>query len=734
MKNFFCLLLALLSFPCLLGGKDLTPALDVFSRVAPWMDGRVLVEELKVDDAPYEDAYELSMKDGQLLIRATSIPAAGMGFNHYLKYYCHRNFAIVGQNMDPVGDIPQIKGEVSNSTNAKFRHFFNFCTLNYSASFWDWKDWERAIDYMVLHGVNLTLSTVGMEKIWYDTLHKMNFSEQEILDFLPGPAFNAWHMLGNLEGWGGPITKRIVEKRAELAKKIISRLRRYEIEPIYMSFYGMVPRVLKEKYPQARIIPQGKWAGNFERPSILYPLDPLYEKMADIYYGEIRDNYGQFRYFAGEPFHEGGIKDGIDVSELSQAVLTQFRKYNPGAQWVLQAWSGNPSKEFLRSLSKDGDVLIWDFKGETDNEWEKREGYEGYPFLWGVINNFGETPGLYGRLQRFVDEYFRANRGPYSKNMVGLGASPEGILNNPVNFELLFEMPWHQRQFSVAEWLDDYVRFRYGADNRPMKKVWSVLSKTAYSSSTDSVNIEPVSKALPSIVGNPESIICAPPTLDIRSASSWGTSFVFYDMEKMKEIIPYLMEAAEALGGVDAFRYDLVDITRQLVSNEFKKYYAKYQSAVSSRQRAEMKSCSDVMLMLMDDMDLLLSTRKEFMLGSWLKEANEFGSDAYEKELAEWNARAIVSFWGSYSPDTNLRDYAHKEWAGLIRDLYRPRWVEFFESVENYVETGKMKKSNPTEQSIKWSCQKNYYESEPRSDSVSVALEILEKLMGEEYK
>ncbi len=32
----------------------------------------------------------------------------------------------------------------------------------------------------------------------------MNYSEKEIADFITGPAYNAWWLMGNIEGWGGP--------------------------------------------------------------------------------------------------------------------------------------------------------------------------------------------------------------------------------------------------------------------------------------------------------------------------------------------------------------------------------------------------------------------------------------------------------------------------------------------------------------------------------------------------
>lgn len=715
-------------FSSFLSSKDLSSVLDVFHRVAPWMDGHVRVENLYVDDEDVMDAYELSMNDEILLIRATSIPAAGMGFNYYLKYFCNRNISLCGTNLDPVDSIPVLKEKIYHSTTAKYRHLFNFCTQNYSASFWEWADWERMVDFMVLNGVNLTLSTLGLEKVWYNTLLKLNFSQSEIFSFLPGPAFNAWHMMANLEGWGGPITLNMVEKRSNLQKKLLNRLRAYEIEPIYMSFYGMVPIALKDKFPNANIIPQGKWAGGFVRPSILSPLDPLYSYIADIYYGEVKNNYGEFNFFAGEPFHEGGIREGIDASQLSKIVLNKMREYNPKAQWVLQAWSNNPTSEFLSSLSKNGDVLIWDFRGELSAEWEERRGYEGYPFLWGVINNFGETPGLYGRLDRFVHEYFRAKNSLYSSNMNGLGVSPEGIMNNPINFDLLYEIPWHENEFNVEDWIVDYVTYRYGSKNMAMLKVWNILLETAYSSETDVSKIEPISKKLPSIVGNPESLICAPPSLDLKSASSWGSSFVFYDSEKMKTLVPFLLQAIKDLKTVDAFGYDVVNITRQLLSNEFKQKYYEYQICVANKDLKGVKTNKESMLLILDDLDLLLSSRKEFMVGAWLDKAKKYGATYYEKKICEWNARSLITYWGPESVDTDLRDYSHKEWSGLIKDVYKKRWVKFFEEVERQICDKIPVSNNYLQISIDWSNKTDMYPCLPIYDEFVVSEKILKKI------
>ena len=732
MKKNLALLCMEMFFPLLLFGNSLSPVLEVFNRVAPWMKGKVEVCEME-PSADYIDAYELSMHKGKLRIKATSIPAAGMGFNYYLKYFCHRNFALVGMNMTPVNELPQIKGKVFRSTTAEYRHIFNFCTQNYTAAFWKWTEWQKMIDFMVLNGVNLSIATVGLEKVWYNTLERMNYTEEEIMAFLPGPAFNAWHMMANMEGWGGPITQNLINKRSTLAKKILNQMRKMEINPIYMSFYGMVPTTLKDKHPEARIIPQGRWAGGFVRPDILSPTDSLYGKMADIYYRELKKLYGDFKFFAGEPFHEGGNRQGIDASELSAIVLNKIRHHFPSAQWVLQGWSGNPTSQFLSGVAKKGDVLVWDFRGELWAEWELRKGYEGYPFLWGAINNYGETPGLYGRLERFVEEYFRAKE-TYPDNMAGLGVSPEGVYNNPINFDFMFEIPWHKERYSVKEWLEDYVKFRYGRFDKSAYDVWKVLLQTAYSSETDSCNVSPISNVLPSIVGNAESTVCAPPSLNSTSASSWGTSFVFYDSEKMKTLIPSLIKSSDTFSEVDAFRYDMVNITRQLLSNEFKKIYALLQESVKSKDLKAYDSYVAGLLSIMDDMDELLNTRSEFMVGKWIKAARDFGDSNYEKQLAEWNLRSQVTYWGPDNIHTDLRDYAHKEWAGIIKDIYRPRWATFFKEVRaNVFEGVNTPNIHPTQISLDWSRLNNKYPYEPVGDAVQTSVKYMKKLQANEY-
>lgn len=47
----------------------------------------------------------------------------------------------------------------------------------------------------------MPLAIIGTEAVWQNTLRKFNVPEAAISRFIPGPAYTAWWLMGNLEGW-----------------------------------------------------------------------------------------------------------------------------------------------------------------------------------------------------------------------------------------------------------------------------------------------------------------------------------------------------------------------------------------------------------------------------------------------------------------------------------------------------------------------------------------------------
>lgn len=78
----------------------------------------------------------------------------------------------------------------------------NVCTFSYTAVWWDWPRWERELDWMALNGINAPLALTGQEYIWRRVfVERFGMTRDELDEFFTGPAFLAWHRMGNLRAW-----------------------------------------------------------------------------------------------------------------------------------------------------------------------------------------------------------------------------------------------------------------------------------------------------------------------------------------------------------------------------------------------------------------------------------------------------------------------------------------------------------------------------------------------------
>lgn len=121
----------------------------------------------------------------------------------------------------------------------------------------------------------------------------------------------------------------------------------------------MVPKDFGTVFPASRPIVQGDWCG-LARPDILPPDDPMFGPLADAFYQAVRELLGgEFSFFAVDPFHEGGISQGVDLAVMGRTVYEAMAAYSPRAVWVLQGWQDNPARDLFRRVDRSR-VLITD--------------------------------------------------------------------------------------------------------------------------------------------------------------------------------------------------------------------------------------------------------------------------------------------------------------------------------------------------------------------------------------
>lgn len=137
------------------------------------------------------DKFELRTKNGKVLVKGNTPVAMASGLNWYLKYHTNSSVSWSGNQIDLPKSLPQIEGSIIKESAFEHAYYLNYCTFNYTMSFWDWDRWEQEIDWMALNGINLPLAITGTEAVWYNVLKRLNYSETEILEFIPGPAFTS---------------------------------------------------------------------------------------------------------------------------------------------------------------------------------------------------------------------------------------------------------------------------------------------------------------------------------------------------------------------------------------------------------------------------------------------------------------------------------------------------------------------------------------------------------------
>ena len=337
-----------------------------------------------------------------------------------------------------------------------------------------------------------------------------------------------------------------------------------------------------------------------------------------------------------------------------------------------------------------------------------------------MLLNFGGNVGLHGKMDALIDGFYNAKEDVRaSKTMKGVGITPEGIENNPMMYELLYELPWRETRFTRNEWLKEYVQARYGADDEALQKAWQLLGNGIYNSPKEKPQ-----------QGTHESLFCARPGLDVWKASAWAESKDYYNPKDVIDAARWMISVADQYKGNNNFEYDLVDVLRQAIAEKGRLTLKVVAAAYRAEDKALFEMASQRFLQLILLQDELLGTRKEFRVGNWTGMARKIGKTSQEKDLYEWNARVQITTWGnrSASEQGNLHDYAHKEWNGILKDFYYMRWKLYFDSLAASLEGKAVQVIDWYAVEEPWTKVSDTYSVEPEGNCIEVAKRVYREI------
>ncbi|MBR7128927.1 MAG: alpha-N-acetylglucosaminidase [Tidjanibacter sp.] len=687
-------------------------------------DFRVVITQKQVDGKDYFALYaDPQQQEGVVVLEGSDGVCVASALNHYLQEWCGCHISWCGSSVELPERLPLPQGKTVKTSPYKYRYCFNYCTFNYTMSWWDKERWQWEIDFMALNGINMPLAVTGQNSVWQRVYRSLGFTDKELEGFFSGPAYFNWFWMGNLDGWGGPLPQSFFRKHEALQKYILRSERALGMKPVLPAFTGHVPPSFEQKFPDVRVR-KTSWV-NFPEVAVLDPEEEMFDRIGEMFIREQAALYGTNHLYSADTFNENDppSTDSAYLAGMSRKVFESMRAADSEAVWVMQGWLfhhsddfwGEPEIKALLGAVPDDGMIILDLWSERFPVWQRTEAYYGKPWIWCMLHNFGQNITLSGNSARVAQGPASALASPKSGKMCGIGLTPEGIEHNPMMFAMMLENVWREEPIEVGDFVADYLEERYGGRNEQAEQAWGIIAESVYNNDVSN--------------GGPESIITGRPNFKMNPGGTTNVK-LHYDQMELATAWDLLMECAEEFEESEGYRYDLVDITRQVMANHATVLQQACAKAYKSGDIEAFDGAANQFISYLWDFEELLSSREELLLGRWLEAAKAMGTNAAESGLYEQNARNLLTTWGN--KDCRIRDYACRQWSGMVGGFYIPRWERFFASVREAMSKEvefdqKLFDEQSKEWEWEWTFGKECYPTTPQADEIEVARKMHSK-------
>lgn len=613
------------------------------------------------------DCFSLSSENGKIIVAGNNANSMAMGLNHYIKKYCLTTISwYAGKTVTLPDTLPIVPSKETIEARTGTRFFLNYCTYGYTMPFWQWRDWERFIDWMALNGVNMPLAITGQEAVWYNVWRALGMTDEQVRSYFVGPSYLPWHRMANIDRWNGPLPKSWLDGQVELQKLILQRERELNMRPVLPGFAGHVPAELKDIFPDANIKYLGSWGGFDDkyRCHFLDPSEPLFAKIQKLFLEEQTRLFGTDHIYGVDPFNEvdppSWEPDYLKrVAAQMYGTLTAVDKKAVWLQmtWMFyydsKKWTAPRLEAFLSGVPK-GRMLLLDYYCDYMELWPTTNCFHGQPYIWCYLGNFGGNTAMRANTKESLArlENTFANGG---KNLAGVGSTLEGLDIQQAPFEEILSAAWNFTAKDYIEIAQSIADRHYGAPCQAARKAWEILYNDVYITHSHSAG------TLQCFRGR------------FGETDSWYYH-LDYNPRHLEEAWSWLIKAPEAT--TDAFIIDLVVVGRQVLGNRFLTDRIAFDESVKNRDLASMRRYATEMKELIRDIDAICACHSHSRLDTWLATARNLGSTKAESDYYEHDARNIITTWGGKG---QLNDYASRSWAGLNVGYYDRRWQLYFD-------------------------------------------------------
>lgn len=106
----------------------------MIERITPGYARQFRLELIQPENG--NDVYEIDSKGKKVVLRGNNAVSLATAYNRYLKYTCHAHVSWFGDQLRLPEKLPLPTGKERRIIQGKYRVYFNYCTISYTASWW----------------------------------------------------------------------------------------------------------------------------------------------------------------------------------------------------------------------------------------------------------------------------------------------------------------------------------------------------------------------------------------------------------------------------------------------------------------------------------------------------------------------------------------------------------------------------------------------------------------------
>ena len=246
-------------------------------------------------------------------------------------------------------------------------------------------------------------------------------------------------------------------------------------------------------------------------------------------------------------------------------------------------------------------------------------------------------------------------------NIVGTGATPEGVNQNPAYYEYVYDTAWvhnttnpQDTSQNLSNWFATYSSRRYGnTGNADAEKAWALLLVAVYHEQGHFSSHDP---------WHDDSGVewnglgpCALPSMNLTAVHEAWSLLAAAGETLPPELYPTL-------------NYDIVNTGREVLAQLIKKFAEDIYRAIGTvgvlPNKTAAISAAAVLMGIYADIDELTGCDYGFLLGPWIRDARAWANDTDGNtgDFLELQARAQVSTWWPVDKAAGAANSTNLEW------------------------------------------------------------------------